>query len=93
MGSFCFDAEHIIEFIADARHRFLKPGGKLIPQFAETFVMPVSSDAFGGEVARITCTVCGTLPSATSYFWKVSLVRAYEVPFSTTQPSIGLLSA
>jgi protein arginine N-methyltransferase 1 len=47
LSAFCFDAENVIEFIADARERFLKPGARIIPESADTFLMPFSSDAFG----------------------------------------------
>jgi protein arginine N-methyltransferase 1 len=47
LSSFCFDEENIIEAIADARERFLKPGGHIIPQSADTFLVPFSSDSFG----------------------------------------------
>lgn len=47
LSSFCFDEENIIEAIADARERFLKPKGRIIPQLADTFLVPFSSDSFG----------------------------------------------
>lgn len=47
LSSFCFDKENTIEAIADARERFLKPGGHIIPQSADTFLVPFSSDSFG----------------------------------------------
>ncbi len=47
LSTFCFDTENIIEFVADARERFLKPGGRIIPESADTFLLPVSSEAFG----------------------------------------------
>jgi len=55
LSVFCFDEENAIEFIADARERFLKPGGRIIPQAADTFVMPFSSEVFGlgGLVAGV----------------------------------------
>jgi SAM-dependent methyltransferase len=47
LSSFCFESENTIEFVADARARFLKPGGRIIPESADTFLLPVSSESFG----------------------------------------------
>jgi hypothetical protein len=37
----------IIESVADARERFLKPGGGIIPQPADTLLLPFSADSYG----------------------------------------------
>jgi type I protein arginine methyltransferase len=47
LSAFCFDTENTIEFVADARERFLRPGGRIVPESADTFLLPVSSEAFG----------------------------------------------
>jgi len=50
LGNYAFE-EHIIETLADARKRFLKPGGVLIPRKLEQFVAPVVSDRLHREFA------------------------------------------
>jgi protein arginine N-methyltransferase 1 len=47
LSTFCFDTENTIEYVADARERFLKPGARIIPAACDTFLMPFSSDEFG----------------------------------------------
>jgi SAM-dependent methyltransferase len=47
LSSFCFDTENAVEYIADARERFLKPGARIIPERCDTFLMPFSSDDAG----------------------------------------------
>lgn len=43
LGNYAFE-EHMIETLADAKKRFLKPGGAIIPRALEQFVAPVVSD-------------------------------------------------
>jgi predicted RNA methylase len=86
MSSFCFDSENTIEFISDARDRFLKPGGKLIPEFAETILMPISSDAFGVGSVPERFYDLQFAPLRKKLFSEVSLVRAYEMPFRQLSP-------
>lgn len=47
LSTFCFDTENIIEYVADARQRFLKPEARIIPEACDTFLMPFSSQEFG----------------------------------------------
>jgi protein arginine N-methyltransferase 1 len=44
--------EHIIETLADARRRFLKRGGILIPQRIDQFVAPVIGDRIQRELSK-----------------------------------------
>jgi hypothetical protein len=48
LGNYALE-EHIIETLADARKRFLKPGGVMIPRRLEQFVAPVVSDRIQRE--------------------------------------------
>ena len=47
LSTFCFDTENTIAFVADARERFLKPGGRIVPESSDTFLLPISTEAFG----------------------------------------------
>lgn len=48
LGNYALE-EHIIATLADAKKRFLKPGGVLIPRRIEQFVAPVISDRVQAE--------------------------------------------
>lgn len=48
LGNYAFE-EHIIETLADAKKRFLKPGGVMIPRALEQLVAPVVSDRIQRE--------------------------------------------
>lgn len=50
LGNYAFE-EHIIETLADAKKRFLKPGGVIIPRRLEQFVAPVISERIQREFA------------------------------------------
>ncbi len=49
LGNYPFE-ENIVETLNDARERFLKPGGVIIPRTVEQFVCPVVSDRFYQEL-------------------------------------------
>ncbi len=55
LGNYAFE-EHIIETLADAKKRFLKPGGVIIPRRIEQFVAPVVSDRIHREFAAWDAT-------------------------------------
>ncbi|MFC1808774.1 50S ribosomal protein L11 methyltransferase [Candidatus Omnitrophota bacterium] len=44
MGLFGLE-ENLLRFLFDAKERFLKPGGKLVPSWLELYVVPVASEA------------------------------------------------
>jgi Ribosomal protein L11 methyltransferase (PrmA) len=50
LGNYALE-EHVIETLADAKKRFLKPGGVLIPRRIEQIVAPVVSDRVQAEFA------------------------------------------
>ncbi len=61
LSSFCFDQENVIDIVADARQRFLKPGGLQIPVSADTFLLPFYSDDYG--VGRLVARGSGEKPA------------------------------
>lgn len=48
LGNYAFE-EHMIETLADAKKRFLKPGGTIIPRRLDQLVAPVVSDRIQSE--------------------------------------------
>jgi SAM-dependent methyltransferase len=89
LSAFCFDAENIIEFVAAAREWFLKPGGRIIPESADTFLLPISSEAFG--VGRFPSRLYDV--DFTTFikrlFKAYGLVRASGKPFvALSQPAL-----
>jgi protein arginine N-methyltransferase 1 len=55
LGNYALE-EHVIATLADAKKRFLKPGGVLIPRRIEQFVAPVISDRVQAEFAAWDAT-------------------------------------
>jgi 16S rRNA G966 N2-methylase RsmD len=47
LSTFCFDMENIIDLVSYARKRFLKPEARILPESADTFLLPISSEAIG----------------------------------------------
>jgi SAM-dependent methyltransferase len=81
LSAFCFDTENIIDFVADARERFLQPNTRIIPESANTFLMPFSSDAFGA--GRLPPRYYGIdfKPFSRRLFRSYGVVRASGQPF------------
>jgi len=86
LSSFCFDRENAIGFISDARDRFLKPGGKVIPQSADVMIMPISSDAFGVGSCPERYYGLHYAPLRKKLFSEVLLVAADKNPFDQLSP-------
>jgi SAM-dependent methyltransferase len=61
--------EQMAEILSDARHRFLKPGGKLIPADVQLFVAPVQSEAAYQRVE---------LPPKSAYDLDFSSLRSFS---------------
>jgi SAM-dependent methyltransferase len=89
LSAFCFDAENTIEYVADARKHFLKPGARIIPESADTFLLPFSSEAFGA--GRLPSAFYGLdfRPFRKKLFEEFGLVRASCKPFvALSEPAL-----
>jgi protein arginine N-methyltransferase 1 len=81
LSAFCFDTENTIEYVTDARARFLKSGGRVLPEYADTFLVPFSSEAFGA--GRLPSPFYGLdfRPFRKKLFEEFRMVRASGKPF------------
>jgi SAM-dependent methyltransferase len=89
LSAFCFDTENTIEYVADARDRFLKPGARIIPESADTFLLPFCSDHFGA--GRLPSPFFGLdfRPFARKLSEEFRLVRASGKPFvALSEPAL-----
>ncbi|OLC97050.1 MAG: hypothetical protein DMG35_13260 [Acidobacteria bacterium] len=81
LSAFCFDTENTIEYVADARERFLKPGARIIPESADTFLLPFASQAFGAGRLPLPFYGIDFRPFRKRLFGEFGLVRASGKPF------------
>jgi SAM-dependent methyltransferase len=81
LSSCGFDNENIIEYVADARRRMLKPGARIIPESSETVLAPVQSDEFG--LGRMPARLYGWdySPFRTALYREPETVQASGKPF------------
>lgn len=67
--------EGILNTLADAKSRFLKPDGRMVPEQMALIVAPIQADARADELSRWNASVCGVNVSSAFHMAKSNMYR------------------
>ncbi|MDI6871062.1 MAG: 50S ribosomal protein L11 methyltransferase [Bacillota bacterium] len=82
--------ENIVEIMADARRRFLKPGGRLIPSRVQVFVAPASVEETYARLTWPSAERCGVRFSLMRHLSLNTPHRVWLSPSALLGPPVSL---
>jgi len=87
------DNEDCHRILVDARTRFLKPGGRMVPERVTTFLVPVSSPKTHEQIEQGKCRAISEIYDLQQLLAKLEIADPFEVYYDVVLPETGYLSS
>lgn len=80
------DNEDMTPILNDARKRFLKRGGKILPRFIETFLVPVSSEMAYSQIKNKKCKGVNKKYNLQDLLSKLEIKNQFDIYYDVVLP-------